>query len=316
MNTNVYMVTDATSGLGKAIVLGLAKTGATVIMVARDDTHSAQLEREISQAVQNPNVDLQLSDLSILSSVRNLAVILNNKYDKIDVLINNAGSYKRRRALTVDGYEEMFATNHLGPYLLTRLLLDRLLASGPARIINVTAPSTSQLNFDDLQSERHFNSQNAFGATGMANLLFTLELARRLENTGIRVNAFHPGLVRSSLLKEAFAPVRFLAWLFSSSPGRAADEVVRMATAPEFENTHGKFLRRGKEVEPPAYALDPGVQQRLWEISEKLTDASEPPANYDPTGSVAMHNDKELPAGLIRPQDEPAESKTIVLKDN
>lgn len=305
MNTKVYVVTGATSGLGKAVALELARTGATVILVARDPEHGAQVQREISNAINNPNVELELCDLSNLSSVRNLAVILKNQYDKIDVLINNAGVYKRRRAVTLDGFEEMFATNHLGPYLLTRYLLDRLRSSNSARIINVTAPSTTELNFDDLQGEGQFNPLNAFGATKMANLLFSFELARRLQDTNVRVNAVHPGLVRSSLMREAPAPLRFLIWLIGSAPEQAARYVVSLATESAFENTHGKFLRKGEEVEPPAYALDPDVQQRLWEVSENLTDADEPAANYDPTGSVAMHNDKEIPAGIIRPQDEP-----------
>jgi len=305
MNTKVYVVTGATSGLGKAVALELARTGATVILVARDPERGAQVQREISNATNNSNVELELCDLSNLSSVRNLAVILKNQYDKIDVLINNAGVYKRRRAVTLDGFEEMFAANYLGPYLLTRYLLDRLRSSSSARIINVTAPSTTELNFDDLQGEGQFNPLNAFGATKMANLLFTFELARRLQDTNIRVNAVHPGLVRSSLMREAPAPLRFLIWLTSSAPEQAARDVVSLATEPEFENTHGKFIRKGEEVEPPAYALDPDVRQKLWEVSENLTDADEPAANYDPTGSVAMHNDKEIPAGIIRPQDEP-----------
>lgn len=305
MSTKVFVVTGATSGLGKAVALELARTGATVILVARDPERGAQVQREISNASNNPNVELELCDLSNMSSVRNLALILKNRYDKIDVLINNAGVYKRQRSVTVDGYEEMFAANHLGPYLLTRHLLDSLQASSSARIINVTAPSTTELDLDDLQGEGQFNSLNAFGATKMANLLFTFELARRLQDTNIRVNAVNPGLVRSSLMQEAPVPLRFLIWLIASPPGQAAKEIVELATEPGFENAHGKFLRRAREVEPSGYALDPGVQRRLWEISEELTDADEPAANYDPTGSVAMHNDKDIPAGIIRPQDEP-----------
>lgn len=303
-NSKVCVITRADSGLGKSIARELAKTGATVIIVARDPERGAQVQREISNATNNPRIELELCDLSNMSSVRNLALILKNKYDKIDVLINNAGLYKRQRGVTVDGYEEMFAANHLGPYLLTRHLLDSLHASSSARIINVTAPSTTELDFDDLHGERKFISLNAFGATKMANLLFTLDLARRLQDMNIRVNAVNPGLVRSSLMKEAPVPLRFLIWLIASPPKQAAEEIVKLVTEPGFENTHGKFLRRGKELEPPAYALDPDVQQRLWDISENLTDASEPAANYDPTGSVAMHNDKEIPAGMIRLQDE------------
>jgi NAD(P)-dependent dehydrogenase (short-subunit alcohol dehydrogenase family) len=272
MNTKVYMVTGVTSGIGKAIPLELAKTGETVIMVERDAERAAKIEKEISSATQNPNLDMQLCDLSNFSSVRNLATILSSRYNNIDVLINNAAVYKRHRETSIDGFEKMFATNHLGPFLLTYLLLDRLLASGSARIINITAPSTTELHFDDLQGEKKFNSLNAFGATKMANLLSTFELARRMENTRVTVNAIHPGLVPSSIMKEAFAPIRFLTWLFSSSPKRVAEEIVKVATAPEFENTTGKFLHRGREVEPPAYALNPAIQLKLWEMSEKLVD--------------------------------------------
>src|SRR5215216_879780 len=143
----VYMVTGVTSGLGKAIVLELAKTGETVIMVARDADRAARVEKEISAATQNPNLDMQLCDLSNLSSVRNLGTVLISRYNKIDVLINNAGVYRNTRGTTIDGYETMFATNHLGPFLLTYMLMDRLMASGSGRIINITAPSTTELNF-------------------------------------------------------------------------------------------------------------------------------------------------------------------------
>ena len=282
-SSKVYMVTGATAGIGKAVALELARTGETVIMVARDEKRGTQTQKEINSATQNPNIDLQLCDLGILSSVRNLATIVKKRYDRLDILINSASVYKRKRETTVDGYETMFATNHLGPFLLTNLLLDRLTASGSARIINITAPATNSLEFDNLQGEKQFISLNAFGATKMANLLFTYELARRLENTGIRVNAFHPGLVRSSLMKEASLPIRLLTSLFSSSPKRVAKEIVSVATAPEFENAHSKFLHHGREIEAPAYAPDRTAQQKLWEVSEQLSELDiakgEPPIN-------------------------------------
>jgi NAD(P)-dependent dehydrogenase (short-subunit alcohol dehydrogenase family) len=315
INSNVSVVTGVTSGLGKAIALALAKTGGTVILVARDPERGAQVEKEIATESLNPNVELQLCDISNLSSVRNLAVILNNKFEKIDVLVNNAGLYKNKRTLTVDGFEEMFAANHLGPFLLTNLLLDRLRASPSAHIINVTAPATTPLYFDDLQSESHFNPLNTFGSTKMANLLFTRELARRLQDTNIRVNAFHPGLVRSSLMKESPLFVRLLTWLFASSPDRAAGEIAQWVNDPEYQAVHGKFIHRGKEIDFPAYALDETHQKRLWEISEALTDASEPAQNYDPTGSVALHNNKELPEDLIRPEEDPTGVASRDVKD-
>lgn len=305
MNSKVCVVTRAATGLGKAVAHELAKTGATVILIARDPEQGARVQQEITSATNNPNVELELGDLSNLSSVRNLAVILLNQHEKIDVLINNPAAYRRQRGVTVDGFEEMFAANYLGPYLLTRHLLDSLQASDSARIIMVTAPSATELDFDDLQGERQFNPLKAYGASKMANLLFAFQLADRLQDSNIRVNAVNPGLVRSGPLEEFSAPLRYLLWWIASPPARPAGEIVRLALAPEFENSHGKFFRKGEEVEPPAYALDSVVQQRLWELSEALTDADEPAANYDPTGSVAMHNDKEIPAGMIRPKDVP-----------
>ena len=278
MNNKIFVITGATSGIGKALALDVAKAGATTVVVARDAERGQAVLKEIKSLAQNSNVDLQLCDLSILSSVRNLAEILKSKYEKISVLINNAGVYKRKRVVTVDGFEEMFAANHLGPFLLTNLLLESLQAAvqaeGSARVLIITAPSTTQLNFDDLQGERNFNSLNAFGATKMANLLFTMALARRLENTGITVNAIHPGLVRSNLLKESSPLLRLFTWLISSSPQKVTESILQVATAPEFEKTTGKFFQRGKEVQVPAYAYDQDAQERLWKMSEVLTDLS------------------------------------------
>jgi NAD(P)-dependent dehydrogenase (short-subunit alcohol dehydrogenase family) len=275
MPSQVFIVTGATSGIGKALAVDLAKLGEMVMIVARDAERANATLEEIRLATQNANVDLQLGDLSILSSVRNLAEILRSKYETIDVLINNAGVYKRKRSVTVDGFEEMFAANHLGPFLLTNLVLEKLQAAvqthGSARVLNITAPSTIPLNFDDLQGERSFNSLNAFGATKMANLLFTLELARQLENTGITVNAVHPGLARSELMKEGSFLIRLLTRLISPPPEKVSGAILQAATAHEFEKLTGRFLHNGKEIDVPAYAHDRAAQQRLWDISERLT---------------------------------------------
>ena len=275
MPNKVFVVTGATSGIGKALAVDLARTGETVVIIARDPDRGETARREIGLAAQSQNIVLQLSDLSVLSSVRNLAEILKSEYPAIDVLINNASVYKRSRVVTVDGFEEMFAANHLGPFLLTNLLLEQLQeavqAHGSARILNISAPSTVPLNFDDLQSERHFNSLNAFGATKMANLLFTFELARRLENTGITVNAIHPGLTRSGLMKEASFLARLLTRLASSPPEKVTGPILQAATGHELEKTTGKFLHHGRQIEAAAYAHDRTAQQRLWEISEQLT---------------------------------------------
>src|SRR5215216_374211 len=275
MENKIFVVTGATSGIGKALAMDIAKNGETTVIVARDADRGQAVLKELNLQAPNSNIDLQLCDLSILSSVRNLAEILKSRYEKINVLINNAGVYKRKRVVTVDGFEEMFAANHLGPFLLTNLLLETLQAAvqtnGSARILNITAPSTTPLNFEDLQGERNFTSLNVFGATKMANLLFTFALARRLENTGIAVNAIHPGLTRSGLMKEAFFLIRLLTRLTSSPPEKVTSPILQAAIAPEFEKATGKFLHNGKKIEVPAYAHDRTAQQRLWEISEKLT---------------------------------------------
>jgi len=276
MGNKVFVLTGVTSGIGKALARDIAKTGETLVMVARDADRGQMTLNEIKSQTQNPNLDLQLCDLSILSSVRNLAEILKSRYEKINVLINNAGVYKRQRSVTVDGFEEMFAANHLGPFLLTNLLLERLQAAvaadGSAQILNIAAPSTTQLNFDDLQGEKNFNSLTAFGASKMANLLFTMELARRLETTGITVNAVHPGLARSGILKESFAPLRLLTWLASRPPEKLSGDILKVVTEPEFEKVTGKFFHRAKEVDLPAYATDRNAQEHLWKLSELLTE--------------------------------------------
>ena len=278
MTNEIFVVTGVTSGIGKALALAIAKADETLVMVARDAERGQTVLEQIKSETQNPNIDLELCDLSILSSVRNLAEILKSKYKKINVLINNAGVYIRKREVTVDGFEEMFAANHLGPFLLTNLVLELLQAAvqtdGSAHILNIAAPSTTQLNFDDLQGDKNFNSLRAFGASKMANLLFTMELARRLEKTGITVNAVHPGLVRSGLMKQAFAPLRLLTQLASGSPENAAQNILQVATAPEFEKATGKFFHRAKEIQAAAYAYDQEAQQKLWKISEMLTDLS------------------------------------------
>jgi NAD(P)-dependent dehydrogenase (short-subunit alcohol dehydrogenase family) len=267
MPNRVIVLTDAASGIGKALAVELAKTGETMVIVAHDAEHGKAMLEEFGLAAPDATIDLQLSDLSILSSVRNLAEILKSRYPVIDVLINNASVYTKMRAVTVDGFEEMFAANYLGPFLLTNLLLEPLQAAaqanGSARILNITAPSTIPLNFDDLQSEGSFSPSKTFGAARTAILLFTRELARRLDNRGVTVNA-----IDSESMNESF----FLTRLFSrSSPEKATASIVQAAVTPEFGKTTGAFLEDGKEIDVPDYARDRDAQQRLWEISERIT---------------------------------------------
>jgi len=174
----------------------------------------------------------------------------------------------------VYGLETMFATNHLGPFLLTHLLLDSLKASAPSRVISITAPSTTELNFDDLQGEKSFSAFQAFGASKMCNLLFTYELARRLAGTGVTANAIHPGLVKLNLLNEASPLMRWLSLLFLSFPDKAAETPVYYAMSPEVEGISGKFFKGRKQIDSNAYSKDTNIQKRLWNVSLELTKSS------------------------------------------
>jgi NAD(P)-dependent dehydrogenase (short-subunit alcohol dehydrogenase family) len=199
-----------------------------------------------------------------------MAASFKKKHDRLDVLVNNAAVLKNKRIVTPDGLETMFATNHLGPFLLTNLLLDELKAAGRARIINVTAPSTVKLDFDDLQGERKFNALTAFGASKMCNLLFTYELARRLGGSGVTANALHPGLMKSNLLNEAPSIMRWLSHLASSTPDRGAEVLVYMASSSEVEGVTGRFFKDKKLINSSKYSNDPGIQRQLWDASIAL----------------------------------------------
>jgi NAD(P)-dependent dehydrogenase (short-subunit alcohol dehydrogenase family) len=274
LRDKVCLVTGANAGIGKALALDLAKSGATIVMVCRDQTRGAAAQADIQRESGNDAVELLLADLSALAAVRSLATMFKAKYSKLDVLINNAAVYLRTRTLTPDGLETMFATNHLAPFLLTNLLLDSLQAGGAARVVNITAPSTAKIDFDNLQGEQRFSSLSAFGATKMGNLLFTFNLARRLDGRAVTVNAVHPGLVKSNLMHEAPAPLRWVTGLISANPDRAVEPIVRLAYALEYAGQTGRFYRNGKPITAHAYAYDQDIQRRLWNVSAQLVGLS------------------------------------------
>jgi NAD(P)-dependent dehydrogenase (short-subunit alcohol dehydrogenase family) len=239
-------------------------------MLARNPAKANAAADAVRSAANNPRVHALLADLGDMASVRKAAAEFKVSHDRLDVLLNIAALFKSTRAVTVDGLEAMFATNHLGPFLLTNLLLDVLKRSAPARVINVTAPSTTELDFDDLQGQQKFSALRAFGASKMCNLLFTHELARRLDGTGITVNALHPGLVKSELMREAPLPIRVLVRLVSKSPDAAAAALLHLGSSPALEQVTGRFFKVKQEMHSPRYSLDEAVQHRLWEKSVEL----------------------------------------------
>jgi NAD(P)-dependent dehydrogenase (short-subunit alcohol dehydrogenase family) len=268
MQGKICLVTGSTRGLGKATALALAHQHATVILGCRDQQRGEAVLAEIKAASRAGTVDLLLLDLSVQQPIRTAVTEFENRYDHLDVLINNAAVFKRQRTLTADGYETMFATNHLGPFLLTNLLLERLKVSPAARILTITAPSTTRIAFEDVQAEHKFSALQAFGASKAANLLFTYDLAHRLASTTVTVNAIYPGLVKTSLMREAPAPLRWLTSLFAHSPEPVAQSVVYYASSQEVQAMTGLFFNKGKQaMDSSPYTKDRAVQQQLWEAS-------------------------------------------------
>jgi len=248
----------------------LANRSANVVLLCRDRTRGEEAKAEVRRASGSDAVELMLADLSSQRSVRRFAQDFADAHPQLHMLVNTAAVFVNSRRVTEDGLELMFATNHLGPFLLTNLLLEALKAGALSRIITVSALSTTKLDFEDLQGERRFRPLTAFGASKAANLLFTYELARRLAGTGVTANVIHPGLMRTHLMRDAPALIRFLAWLASRSPAAAAETVVHLAAAPEVENVTGRFFKKKQIAESSPYSRDPNVQHRLWEVSLRL----------------------------------------------
>jgi retinol dehydrogenase 12 len=267
------LVTGATSGIGKATTARLAELGATVIAVARDRARGAQAVDEIRQRAPRARVEVLTADLSHLGQVRRLAAQVQAGHDRLDVLVNNAGVAKFRRELTPDGLGVTLATNHLGPFLLTNLLLDRLKRSAPARVVTVSSDRHTRqrsIPWDDLEP----GHDCSYVASKLLNLLFTYELARRLAGTGVTANCLSPGFVRTELGREATGAFRVflrLARPFQSSPQAGAATPVYLATSPEVAEVSGRYFEKCAPAQSSALSRDPAAAERLWQLSTRLS---------------------------------------------
>ncbi|GAC1563857.1 MAG: SDR family oxidoreductase [Ktedonobacteraceae bacterium] len=280
MQGKICLVTGATSGMGKETALGLARLGATVVLVARDQNKGKQTQQEITRQSGNENIAVLLADLSSQQEVRKLADEFKAKYQQLHVLVNNAGAVFTKHQTTVDGLEMTFALDHLAYYLLTNLLLDTMKASAPARIINISsqAQGVGKINFDDLQSEKSYGlfGFTAYGQAKLANVMFTYELARRLQGTGITVNAVGPGPVSTNFGVSnggVFSALTKFAMRSAKTPQDGARTAIRLASAPELQNETGKFFYNEREIRSSKLSHNVAAQKRLWEVSEKLTKA-------------------------------------------
>src|SRR5215204_4993857 len=280
MAGKTVLVTGATSGIGRATALGLATMGAHIAIIGRDRQRADDAAREIRTAG-GGQVDVFVADLSSQSEVRCLAENVRDRYIHIDVLINNVGGYWKTRHVTADGLERTFAVNHLAPFLLTNLLLDRLQQSAPARVVTVSSNAHAQgrIDFDDLQGERSYSGSRAYSQSKLASVLFSYELARRLQDTSVMGNALHPGVVRTSFRADDPATVQrvfipFLRRFMNPGPGAATS--VHLASAPDLEQVTGRYFADSKPKKSAQRGYDEAAAKRLWQVSADLVGPMHP----------------------------------------
>lgn len=273
MEGKICMVTGANSGIGKATAIALAKMNGTLVIVCRNKERGEPALKEIIEKSGNTRVDLLLCDLSSLNSIRELVTIFKNKYQNLHVLINNAGVMLSKRALSVDGFEMNFAVNFLAPFLLTNLLLDMLKKSAPSRIINVAsaAHKFGTIDFDDLQGE-HKKSRfmGLYGSSKLALMLFSYELSRRLQGTGVTLNTVHPGVVNTNLGVDRTHPKKGIVRRFFKKPEKGAETSIYLASSPELEGITGKYFANKKEQKSSDESYNEMYANKLWNIACKM----------------------------------------------
>ena len=276
-NKNI-LITGATAGIGLETAKQLAKTGANIYIVGRNKEKCTAAVENIKNVSSNNNIHFFTADLSSQKQVRQLADEINNKLNRLDILINNAGAVYQQRGFSEDNIELTFATNHLSYFLLTHLLLDLLKKSTPARVINVASGShyKGKLDFNDLYFNKGYGGLKAYERSKLCNVLFTLVLAEKLNNTGITVNALHPGRVKTDIGNKNSGWLYNLAWnFFKTTQGISIEDGAKtsvfLATSDSVKDITGKYFDSCKEKEYSNYAKTAGLKEKLWEESVKLT---------------------------------------------
>jgi NAD(P)-dependent dehydrogenase (short-subunit alcohol dehydrogenase family) len=275
MQGKVVVVTGATSGLGRLAAIRLAEMGARLVVIARHSGRAEQVLEELRQAGPGVAHTVHLADLSLMREVKRVGAQIAAAEPRINVLVNNAGSIFGSRRVTEEGLELTFATNHMAYFVLTHLLLDRLKTSAPARIVNTASGAHfgKRLDFDDLQATRSYRAQDVYGRSKLCNILFTRELARRLQGTGVTANCFHPGFVATNFGQRnagLFGIAVRIAMVFAGKPEPGAATLVYLATDPAVESVSGEYFRDCEVRRPSHEARDVADARRLWEESVRI----------------------------------------------
>ncbi len=265
MENKVVLITGATDGIGKQVASQLADLGARVFIHGRNAEKAELVRQEIIQATSNTQVETLIADFQSLEQVRQMAEELKSKIDRLDVLINNAGVFMGKRRLSVDGFEMTFAVNYLAPFLLTHLVKDLLVKAAPARIITLSSSGHKlvYLNLRNLQGERFYWGWVAYCRSKLLNMIFTIELSQRLDGSGVVINAVHPGVIKTNILKSARISSNL-------SVQEGAQPIVRLASAPDFGEVSGKYFDRMREAVPNCIANNSQLRRKIWEISADM----------------------------------------------
>ncbi|PJF36888.1 MAG: short-chain dehydrogenase [Candidatus Thermofonsia Clade 1 bacterium] len=281
MTGKTVLITGATNGIGKEAARGLAKLGARVLIVGRNAQKCAETVAELQRSTGNQAIEALTADLSAMAEVRRLADEVKARYPRLEVLINNAGAYFSKRLTSADGYEMTFALNHLSYFYLTTLLLDLLKASAPARIVNVSseAHQFARLNLVNPHKPPVYSGFRIYGESKLANIVFTYELARRLEGTGVTANAMHPGFVRTGFGRNnAGLASKLFGFMqrFALTPEQGADTIIYLASSPEVEGVSGKYFVKRKAKPSSRASYDQQTWEGLWTLSERLIAEKQP----------------------------------------
>jgi NAD(P)-dependent dehydrogenase (short-subunit alcohol dehydrogenase family) len=270
LNSKVFLITGATDGIGKATALELARMGAVVCVHGRSLEKARQVVDEIRRATGNAAVEYFLADFASLAQIRALARIVQEKHNHLDALINNAGVISKTRQITQDGLERTFQVNHLAPFLLTNLLLDSLRASGAGRVVTVSSGmhASAELDWNNLQGEKHYEGYAAYSLSKLCNVLFTFALARRLGGTPVTANCLNPGVVDTNMLRMGWGGG-------GASPAQGAQTSVYLAASPEVAGVTGTYYAKSHPAQPAAASTVVDTQERLWKVSAELTGLAE-----------------------------------------